>query len=75
MTPTLDVLSRQFWERAALSAIDAILATEKDCTVEEAAGMAADVADHLLKHWRSRFSKCEEGEEGDGLRSEVRGTG
>jgi hypothetical protein len=48
----------EFWERAAITAASAILATETGCTVEEASEMATDCADRLLVAWRSRFGQA-----------------
>jgi hypothetical protein len=51
----------EFWERAALVGLDAILATENDCMTAEAAEMAAMAADALLVEWRKRFKDTAEG--------------
>jgi hypothetical protein len=51
---------RAFWESAAVAALGAILATEVQVTCEDAAGMAAIAADHLLGAWVVRFTKEEE---------------
>jgi hypothetical protein len=48
---------RDFWERAAVTALGAILATETQATVEEAVAMAANAADLLLTEWRARLTK------------------
>ena len=55
--PTTNERQRDFWERAALAALPALILAEKDSLVEEAAQMAADTADHLLAAWRQRFAK------------------
>lgn len=48
----------EFWEKAALIAVDVILATETDSSTAEAVEMATLAADGLLVAWRQRFGEA-----------------